>query len=144
MSGEADLIKTVSCTYISHSSLIVGINVTLFLAHRPARCPPKTYTKPHPCIVSRGHTPFRKRGKGSGNFFYSSLLRRSVQCGTNHSAVFCHMSAVITTSSVVQCEEMKFLCYEQLQSYQTPSLSCGMGCGHARLALLLLKVGGME
>ena len=25
-------------------------------------------------LVSRGHTPFRKRGKGSGNFCYSSLL----------------------------------------------------------------------
>ena len=43
---------------------------------------------------------FRKRGKGSGNFFYSSLLRCSVQCGTNHSALFCHVSAVITTSVV--------------------------------------------
>ena len=32
-------------------------------------------------LVSRGHTPFRKRRKGSGNFFYSSLLRCSVQCG---------------------------------------------------------------
>ena len=32
-------------------------------------------------LVSRGHTSFRKRGKGSGNFFYSSLLRCSVQCG---------------------------------------------------------------
>ena len=28
-------------------------------------------------VVSRSHTPFRKRGKGSGNFFYSSLLRHS-------------------------------------------------------------------
>ena len=34
-------------------------------------------------LVSRGHTPFRKRGKGSGNFFYSSLLPRTVECGTN-------------------------------------------------------------
>ena len=25
-------------------------------------------------VVSRGHTPFHKRGKGSGNFFYSSLF----------------------------------------------------------------------
>ena len=49
-------------------------------------------------LVSRGHTPFCKRGKGSGNFFYSSLLHRSVQCVTNHSTVFCHMSAAITTS----------------------------------------------
>ena len=49
-------------------------------------------------LVSRGHTPFRKRGKGSGNFFYSSLLPRTVECGTNHNAVFCHMSAVVTTS----------------------------------------------
>ena len=48
--------------------------------------------------LSRGHTMFHKRGKGSGNFFYSSLFHCSVQCGTNHSAVFCHMSAVITTS----------------------------------------------
>ena len=32
-----------------------------------------------PNHVSRGHTPFHKRGKGSGNFFYSSLLRRSIQ-----------------------------------------------------------------
>ena len=48
-------------------------------------------------IVSRGHALFRKRGKGSGNFFYSSLFYRSVQCGTDHSAVFCHMSAAITT-----------------------------------------------
>ena len=50
-------------------------------------------------LVLRGHTPFCKRGKGSGNFFYSSLLPRTVECGTNHSAVFCHMSAVITTST---------------------------------------------
>ena len=49
-------------------------------------------------LVSRGYTPLRKRGKESGNCFYSSLFHRSVQCGTNHSAVFCHMSAVITTS----------------------------------------------
>ena len=33
----------------------------------------------HVCLVSRGHTPFRKRRKGSGNFFYSSLLRCSIQ-----------------------------------------------------------------
>ena len=32
-------------------------------------------------LVSRGHTPFRKRGKGSGNFRYSSLLPRTVECG---------------------------------------------------------------
>ena len=31
-------------------------------------------------LVSRGHTPFRKRGKGSGNFCYSSLLPRTVEC----------------------------------------------------------------
>ena len=48
-------------------------------------------------VVSRGHILFRKRGKGSGNF-YSNLLHSSVECGTNHSAVFCHMGAVITTS----------------------------------------------
>ena len=54
--------------------------------------------RPMCMLVSRGHTPFCKRGKGSGNFFYSSLLPRTVECGTNHSAVLCHMSAVITTS----------------------------------------------
>ena len=32
-------------------------------------------------LVSRGHTPFCKRGKGSGNFRYSSLLPRTVECG---------------------------------------------------------------
>ena len=48
-------------------------------------------------LVSHGHTPFRKRGEGSGNFFYSSLF--PPQCGTNHSAVFYHISAVITTST---------------------------------------------
>ena len=53
---------------------------------------------PQAIIVSRSHTPFRKRGKGSGNFFYSSLLCRSVQCGTNHSAVFYQMSTHVTTS----------------------------------------------
>jgi len=42
--------------------------------------------------------PVPQEREGSGNFFYSSLFHRSVQCGTNHSAVFCHMSAVITTS----------------------------------------------
>ena len=35
-------------------------------------------------LVSRGHTPFRKRGKGFGNFRYSSLLPRTVECRTNH------------------------------------------------------------
>ena len=39
----------------------------------------------------------------SGNFFYSSLLCLSVQCGTNHSAVFCHMRAVITFS-ITRCK----------------------------------------
>ena len=34
-----------------------------------------------------------RKGRGSGNFFYSSLLQH---CRTNHSAVFYHMSAVIT------------------------------------------------
>jgi len=28
-------------------------------------------------LVSRGHTPFRKRGKGSGNFRCSRLLHRN-------------------------------------------------------------------
>ena len=50
-------------------------------------------------LVSRGHTPFRKRGKGSGNLFYSGLFSRTVECGTNHSAVFCHMHALWTTST---------------------------------------------
>ena len=55
---------------------------------------------PRPCtvVVSCGHTLFRKRGKGSGNFRYSSLLPRTVECGTNHSAVFSYLSVVITTS----------------------------------------------
>ena len=59
---------------------------------------PSLHLSPGVKIVLCGHTLFRKRGKGSGNFFYSSLLPRTVECGTNHSAVFCHMSAVITTS----------------------------------------------
>ena len=37
------------------------------------------------------HPVPQEREKGSGNFFYSSLFPRSVQCGTNHSAVLCHM-----------------------------------------------------
>ena len=49
-------------------------------------------------VVSHSHTTFRKRGKGSGNFFYSSLLYCSVQCVTNQSAVFCRISAAIATS----------------------------------------------
>ena len=57
-------------------------------------------------LVSCGHTPFRKRGKGSGNFFYSSLFRRSVQCGTNHSALFCHMSVVICLYIVMSVQHM--------------------------------------
>ena len=32
------------------------------------------------CLVVCGHTSFCKRGKDSGNFFYSSLFCRSVQC----------------------------------------------------------------
>ena len=59
------------------------------------------YTMSDTCVV----TPhYRKGGKRPGNFFYSSLLCCSVQCGTNHSAVFCHMSAIITTS--LNCETM--------------------------------------
>ena len=50
---------------------------------------------PQAIIVSRGHTLFRKRGKGSGNFFYSSLLHRSVQCGTNHSAASLTLRVVV-------------------------------------------------
>ena len=52
-------------------------------------------TKPRPCIVSRGHTPFHKRGKESGKLFYSSLLH----CSSNHSTVFCHMRVIIIMSS---------------------------------------------
>ena len=33
---------------------------------------------PPSVLVSRGHTPFRKRGKGSGNFRYTSLLPRNL------------------------------------------------------------------
>ena len=51
-------------------------------------------------IVSRVATTCFTRRKGSHNFFYSRLFRRSVQCGTNHSAVICHMSAAITTSTL--------------------------------------------
>ena len=57
-------------------------------------------------LVSRGHTPFRKRGKGSGNFRYSSLRPRTVECGTNHSTVFCHMTADAVTR-VENCEVRK-------------------------------------
>ena len=59
-----------------------------------------------PKLVSRGHTPFRKRGKGSGNFRYSSLLPRTVECRTNHSTVFCHMTADAVTQ-VENCEVRK-------------------------------------
>ena len=41
-------------------------------------------------LVLHGHTPFHKRGKGSGNFLYGSLLHHTAQCGTNHSAVLSH------------------------------------------------------
>ena len=62
-------------------------------------------------LVLRDHTLFRKRGKGSDNFFYSSLLCHSVQWGTNHSTVFCHMSAVITTSiGNYKCETTRNNC----------------------------------
>ena len=50
---------------------------------------PRAVHPPTSPLVSRGHTPFRKRGKGSGNF-YSSLLPCTVECGTNHSAVLSH------------------------------------------------------
>ena len=44
-------------------------------------------------------TPHSTReGRGLVTSFYSSLLRCSVQCGTNHSAVFRHMSVAMTTS----------------------------------------------
>ena len=49
--------------------------------------------------VKSSHTPFCKRGKGSGNFFYSSLLCLTAECRTNHSTVFCYMSADIPTVS---------------------------------------------
>ena len=57
-------------------------------------------------LVLRGHTPFRKRGKGSGNFCCSHLLHRNF--------IYLH--------------------------YQTPSLSCGMGCGYVRLLPLVATV----
>ena len=39
-------------------------------------------------IVLRGHIPYHKRGKGSGNFFYSSLFLYS----TNHKQLLCQSS----------------------------------------------------
>ena len=41
-------------------------------------------------VVSRGHTTFHKRGKGSGNFFYSSLFHCSVGGGTRVGSVFAY------------------------------------------------------
>ena len=84
------VVKTENCLYIC---IYIYMYVCLIRAY-------SVYIHPAPFVrvVSHGHTPFRKRGKGSGNFFYSSLLPCTVECGTNHSAVFCHMSAVITTS----------------------------------------------
>ena len=61
---------------------------------------------PHPVLQEREGIWY--------NFFYTNLLCHSVQCGTNHSIVFCHMSAVITTSIRVQT-------------------NCRTGCGHLRL-----------
>ena len=52
---------------------------------------------PHIVVSLAWSHPVLQEREWSGNFF-CSLLHCSVQCGTNHSAVFCRMSAVITTS----------------------------------------------
>ena len=69
---------------------------------------------------------------------------------TNHSATFYHMGAVITTSitrckSTVKPQAAAVSLLEIIpvpcatsgysKSYQTPSLSCGTGCGYMRLVV---------
>ena len=94
-------------------------------------------------IVAHGHTPFCKRGKGFGNFFYSSLLWCSVQCWDQSqrsilSHECCYHNFIRKLQGVnqlwdhkqllrqsfrdnyaalalVQCEWMKFLCKKWLQ-----------------------------
>ena len=39
------------------------------------------------------HTLFHKREKESGKLILQQFVVHTMQCGINHSAVFCHMSA---------------------------------------------------
>ena len=49
-------------------SLDYTCDIPLIHDHKHSGCPNKFFRNIASYLVSRGHTPFRKRGKGSGNF----------------------------------------------------------------------------